>query len=155
MIRSTLIGHVHLNVRDLARAEAFYTGILGFRVTERIEDKFVFLTLSGRHHDLALRNVGPEAPVPGELAVGMYHFAIEVEDMDSLAEVCRRLKEAGHPVGGSDHGVSRALYFRDPEGIEVEVYVDTRAEEGADRLGGAPGALDIEALLARPGGKAE
>ena len=106
------------------------------------------------YYDLALRNVGPEAPVPGELAVGMYHFAIEVEDMDSLAEVCRRLKKAGCPVGGSDHGVSRALYFRDLEGIEVEVYVDTRAEEG-DRLGGVPGALDIEALLARPGGKAE
>lgn len=152
MVRATQIGHVHLNVRDLGRAERFYTEILGFRVTERVGEEFVFLTLSDRHHDLALRNVGPEAPVPPERAVGMYHFAVELEDQRSLAEVCRRLREAGVAVGGSDHGVSRALYFRDPEGNEVEVYVDTRARKD-QRTGGSPKPLDLEALLARLGAR--
>ncbi len=100
MIRATRIGHVHLNVRDLDRAERFYTEILGFQVQERIPGKFVFLALGKRHHDLALRFIGAGAPVPPELSVGMYHFAVEVEDMASLARVLRRLKNAGVPVEG-------------------------------------------------------
>ena len=147
MIRATRIGHVHLNVRDLDRAERFYTEILGFQVQERIPGKFVFLALGKRHHDLALRFIGAGAPVPPELSVGMYHFAVEVEDMASLARVLRRLKNAGVPVGGSNHGVSLALYFRDPEGTEVEYYVDTRNQKG-EFLTSPSAPLDEEALLA-------
>ena len=84
-MKANKIGHVHLNVRNLENAERFYTEVFGFRVTERIRDTFVFLSLGDHHHDLALRNVGANAPIPPDLSVGMYHFAIEVENRKILA----------------------------------------------------------------------
>ena len=145
-MKAKKIGHVHLNVRNLEKTESFYTDVFGFRVTERVRDTFVFLSLGDQHHDLALRNVGENAPIPPELSVGMYHFAIEVENRKSLAEVCRKLQEMGVSIGSSDHGISHALYFRDPEGNEVEAYVDMRGRNG-EQTNGAPKPLDLNELL--------
>ena len=149
-MKANKIGHVHLNVRNLENAERFYTEVFGFRVTERIRDTFVFLSLGDHHHDLALRNVGANAPVPPDLSVGMYHFAIEVENRKSLAEVCKTLREMGVSVGGSDHGISHALYFRDPEGNEVEAYIDMR-NRNDEQTNGAPKPLDLNELLSHLG----
>ncbi|HBK79304.1 MAG TPA: biphenyl-2,3-diol 1,2-dioxygenase [Nitrospinae bacterium] len=145
-MKANKIGHVHLNVRNLENAERFYTEVFGFRVTERIRDTFVFLSLGDHHHDLALRNVGANAPIPPDLSVGMYHFAIEVENRKILAEVCKKLQEMGVSMGSSDHGISHALYFRDPEGNEVEAYVDMR-NRNDEQTNGAPKPLDLNELL--------
>ncbi|HBK80808.1 MAG TPA: hypothetical protein DDZ83_14245 [Nitrospinae bacterium] len=145
-MKANKIGHVHLNVRNLEKAESFYADVFGFRVTERVRDTFVFLSLGDQHHDLALRNVGENAPTPPELSVGMYHFAIEVENHKSLAEVCKKLQEMGVSIGSSDHGISHALYFRDPEGNEVEAYVDLRGRND-EQTNDAPKPLDLNGLL--------
>ena len=145
-MKANKIGHVHLNVRNLEKAESFYADVFGFRVTERIRDTFVFLSLGDQHHDLALRNVGENAPTPPELSVGMYHFAVEVENHKSLAEVCKKLQEMGVSIGSSDHGISHALYFRDPEGNEVEAYVDLRGRND-EQTNDAPKPLDLNGLL--------
>ena len=145
-MKANKIGHVHLNVRNLEKAESFYADVFGFRVTERVRDTFVFLSLGDQHHDLALRNVGENAPTPPELSVGMYHFAIEVENHKSLAEVCKKLQEMGVSIGSSDHGISHALYFRDPEGNEVEAYVDLRGRND-EQTNDAPTPLDLNGLL--------
>ncbi len=145
-MKAKKIGHVHLNVRNLEKAESFYADVFGFRVTERVRDTFVFLSLSDQHHDLALRNVGENAPIPPELSVGMYHFAIEVENHKSLAEVCKKLQEMGISIGSSDHGISHALYFCDPEGNEVEAYVDMRGRND-EQTNSPPKPLDLNELL--------
>jgi len=145
-VKANKIGHVHLNVRNLEKAESFYADVFGFRVTERVRETFVFLSLGDQHHDLALRNVGENAPISPELSVGMYHFAIEMENHKSLAELCKKLQEMGVSIGSSDHGISHALYFRDPEGNEVEAYVDLRGRND-EQTTDAPKPLDLNGLL--------
>ena len=145
-MKANKIGHVHLNVRNLEKAESFYADVFGFRVTERVRETFVFLSLGDQHHDLALRNVGENAPISPELSVGMYHFAIEMENHKSLAELCKKLQEMGVSIGSSDHGISHALYFRDPEGNEVEAYVDLRGRND-EQTTDAPKPLDLNGLL--------
>ena len=120
------IGHVHLKVADLARALAFYHGVLGFTVTQRMGDTAVFLSAGGYHHHIALNtweSAGGEAPPPG--STGLYHLAIRYPDRAALADALRRLDLAGVPLdGAADHGVSEALYLRDPDGNGVELYWD-------------------------------
>lgn len=135
MIRATRIGYVHLNVRGLERAERFYTEILGFQIQERIPGKFVFLTLGKRHHDLALRFIGAGAPVPPELSVGMYHFAVEVEDMASLARGGIKPRGKPGPVLPRSGGNRGGVLCRHPESEGRIPDVTTRP-------------LDEEALLA-------
>ncbi|WP_101295704.1 VOC family protein [Halegenticoccus soli] len=120
------LGHVHLKVRDLDRAIDFYADLLGLAVTERYVN-FAFLSFGERHHDLALQALGESAPGPGE-GVGLYHTAWEVETPEALAATHDRLRERGVAVSPVDHGISKALYFDDPDGNGVEVYLDTRAE---------------------------
>lgn len=144
MIRPKFIGHVHLKVSDLQRAEDFYTRVLGFKVTERV-GPFVFLTAGEKHHDVALQGLGPGAPHPPQFATGLYHFALEVEDLRALADAYARLTEEGIPVSPVDHGISRALYFNDPDGNGIEIYVDTRDRRAI--WGGYTEPLDIEELL--------
>ena len=148
------IGHVHLKVADLDRALAFYNGVLGFELTARMGQQAAFLSAGGYHHHLGLntwesRNGAP--PAPG--TTGLYHVAIRYPDRATLGDALQRLIAAGIPLeGASDHGVSEALYLRDPDGNGLELYRDRpraewpRAADGSVRMTTEP--LDVEALLA-------
>jgi len=122
------VGHVHLKVRDLDRALAFYRDLLGLRVTERLGDDMVFLTFGAAHHDVALQAVGHGAPAASPRAVGLYHTAFEVGTEAELAALAARLAGAGYPGAPVDHGISHAYYTADPDGNGVEIYRDTRGE---------------------------
>lgn len=135
--REVHLGHVHLKVTDIERSIEFYSAVLDFEVSERV-DRFAFLTLGSHHHDLALQAVGTQARggrVVGP-AVGLYHVAFEVATDDRLAAVYRRLERREVAVSPVDHGISLALYFDDPDGNGVEVYRDVREERDRGRWGG-------------------
>ena len=147
------IGHVHLKVADLDRAIAFYRDVLGFELTQRMGEQAAFLSAGGYHHHIGLntwesRNGAP-AP-PG--STGLYHFAIRYPDRASLADALRRLVDAGNTLdGASDHGVSEALYLRDPDGNGLELYRDRPRDEwprqGDGSIEMVTQRLDIAALL--------
>ena len=120
------VGHVVLKVRDLSRSSAFYQDVLGFRRVGEIPGTMAFFTATGQnHHDLALLEVGADASAPPPRAVGLYHVAIRLPSEDHVRRAFRALSAAGADiVGASDHGVSRSLYLRDPDGIELELYAD-------------------------------
>jgi len=148
------IGHVHLKVADLERAVAFYSGVLGFEVTQRWQQSAAFLSAGGYHHHIGLNiweSRDGSAPAPG--TTGLYHFAIRYPDRASLGDALRRLIEAKIPLeGAADHGVSEALYLRDPDGNGIELYRDRpqnewpRLADGSVVMGTEP--LDVQALLA-------
>jgi catechol 2,3-dioxygenase len=125
------LGHVHLKVRDTERAVEFYESVLGLEVTERV-GRFAFLTLGEHHHDLALQGVGSDVTEVSGAATGpepgLYHAAWELEDADALRRADERLIERDVAVSPVDHGISKALYFDDPDGNGVELYLDTREE---------------------------
>lgn len=120
------IGHVHLKVADLERALRFYCGVLGFELTQRYGTQAAFVSAGGYHHHLGLNtweSQGGTPPPPG--TTGLYHVAILYPTRHSLADALRRVLEAGIPLdGASDHGVSEALYLRDPDDNGVELYWD-------------------------------
>ena len=126
----TRIGHVHLKVADLERALDFYCGVLGFEITQRYGKNAAFVSAGGYHHHIGLNtweSAGGSPPAPG--TTGLYHLAILYPTRAALADALRRLLEAEIELdGASDHGVSEALYLRDPDGNGVELYWD-RAEE--------------------------
>jgi catechol 2,3-dioxygenase len=148
-----VVGHVHLKVADLERAIRFYSGVLGFEVTQRIGDSAAFLSAGGYHHHVGLNtweSRGGHPPPSG--ATGLYHVAFLFPDRAALARALRRVLEAGVQLeGASDHGVSEALYLRDPEGNGVELYVDRprgewpRDKDSALQMFTRP--LDIRSLL--------
>ena len=123
------LGHVVLKVRNQARAEAFYNGVLGLPIAARLERfNMTFFTL-GNHHDFAVIAVGEEAATPPQSATGLLHVAFKVGDsLEELRAAKAHLEAAGVAVVARDHGVSQSLYFSDPDGNEVEVYVDTSEE---------------------------
>ena len=142
------IGHVHIKVRDLEEATDFYTRFLNLKVTERVTNRYAFLTAGEMHHDVALQHVGPNAPLPERHAVGLYHTAFEVPDKRAFAETYRQLTQAGVPVVATDHRISWALYLSDPSGNGVEIYCDTRSEpNGAATWEGADRPLDERGIL--------
>ncbi|MBI2879382.1 MAG: VOC family protein [Candidatus Rokubacteria bacterium] len=122
------LGHVVLYVRDIERALRFYRDLLGFREVGRVFDgRAAALTAGRTHHEILLIEVGPDAaPMPPHPRVGLYHVGVKVGDsLDELRAAYRELVEAGvRIVGASDHTVSQSLYVLDPDGHEVEVYVD-------------------------------
>jgi catechol 2,3-dioxygenase len=146
------IGHVHLKVADLDRALAFYRDILGFALTQRYGTQAAFLSAGGYHHHIGLNtweSAGGSPPPAG--ATGLYHLAIAYPTRAELADALRRLIAAGIPLeGASDHGVSEALYLRDPDGNGVELYWDRPNEQWprtpAGELAMFSRALDLEAL---------
>jgi catechol 2,3-dioxygenase len=150
----TRIGHVHLKVVNIERALWFYRDILGFEITQWYGDDAVFLSAGGYHHHLGLntwmsRNASP-AP---RNSAGLFHLAILYPERRDLAQALRWLLDAEYPIdGASDHGVSEALYLRDPDGNGVELAVD-RAEDQWPRDRGGNLAmvtrpLDVDGLLA-------
>ena len=120
------LGHAVLKVRDLERSLAFYRDILGMREVARYRGKMVFFSLGGNHHDLALAELGSDAPDPHPRAVGLYHLAFKVGDsLDQLRAAKAELEARGVAIlGMSDHRVSQSLYIAAPDGIELELCVD-------------------------------
>ncbi len=150
----TDIGHVHLTVADLKRSEQFYCGILGFNVMQRMGDEALFVSAGGYHHHIGLNTwAGKGAPAPAPGTTGLYHLAIRYPTRRDLAEAVLRLIAAHHPIdGASDHGVSEAIYLRDPDGNGVELYCDRdRADwpRAAGGVGMTIRRLDLEDLLAQ------
>jgi len=131
---TTQIGHAHLKVRELDRAIAFYERFLRLHVTERVGDDYVFLTGGDFHHEIALQNVGPDAPASPAEGVGLYHVAFEVPGKRDFAEAYQALTEGGVVVATVDHYISWALYFDDPDGNGLEIYWDTRTQPGGRPL---------------------
>ncbi|HZH52030.1 MAG TPA: VOC family protein [Microvirga sp.] len=125
------IGHIHLKVADLDRALAFYCGVLGFELMQRYGTQAAFVSAGGYHHHIGLNtweSEGGPPPPPG--TTGLYHLAILYPTRAALADALVRLAEAGIPLdGASDHGVSEALYLRDPDGNGIELYWDRAPEE--------------------------
>jgi len=120
------IGHVHLKVADLERALDFYCGVLGFEVQQRFGSQAAFISAGGYHHHIGLNtweSKGGPPPAPG--TTGLYHAAILYPTRASLADTLRRLLAANVELdGAADHGVSEALYLRDPDGNGLELYRD-------------------------------
>ena len=149
----TRIGHVHLKVSDLGRAIDFYHGVLGFGLTQRMGNSAAFLAAGGYHHHIGLNTwESAGGPPPARGTTGLYHAAILYPGRVALADALRRLMTAGIPLdGASDHGVSEALYLRDPDGNGLELYCDRpeaewpRESDGSLSMVVRP--LDLDALL--------
>jgi len=137
MIKPTRLGHVVLRVRDLKRSEEFYTKFLGLEVKGRGGDRMVFFRSNeDTDHDLAISNVGADAPGPEANRVGMYHLAYEFDSIEDIKDAYRLTQELGVEIAGfGDHGEIKGLYVRDPDGIEIELcafapeYKDTPLEQ--------------------------
>ncbi len=148
------IGHVHLKVADLDRALAFYCGVLGFEIMQRFGTQAAFISAGGYHHHIGLNtweSRGGTPPAPG--TTGLYHTAILYPDRATLADALRRLIQAGIPLdGAADHGVSEAIYLRDPDQNGVELYRDRPQSEwphtATGELAMVTHPLDLNALLA-------
>ncbi|MBA3442224.1 MAG: VOC family protein [Pyrinomonadaceae bacterium] len=148
------IGHVHLKVADLERALEFYSGVLGFELTQRMGTSAAFISAGGYHHHIGLNtweSLGGQPPPAG--TTGLYHLAILYPTRAALADALQRLMDAGIQLdGAADHGVSEALYLRDPDGNGVELYWDrpkedwTRTSDG--KLAMYTRRLDLRSLLA-------
>ena len=149
----TRIGHIHLKVADLARSLAFYQGVLGFEITQRYGSGAVFLSAGGYHHHIGLNTWESEGcPPPPAGTTGLFHVAILYPTRAALADALRRLQRAGITLeGAADHGVSEALYLRDPDQNGVELYWDRPREQwpkdAKGELSMFTRALDLNILL--------
>lgn len=154
------IGHVHLKVADLERALKFYCGVLGFELMQRFGNSAAFISAGGYHHHIGLNtweSAGGAAPAPG--TTGLYHLAIVYPTQAALGDALQRLMKAGVPLdGAADHGVSEALYLRDPDGNGIELYWDRPREEWPKSADGELAMftrpLNLQALLASADGVA-
>jgi catechol 2,3-dioxygenase len=150
------IGHVHLKVADLERALGFYRDVLGFELVARLGDQAAFVSAGGYHHHLGLNTwESRNGPPPPSGTTGLYHTAIRYPTRAALADALRRLIAANIPLDGvADHGVSEALYLRDPDRNGVELYWDRpreawpRTPDGQLTMYTRP--LNLESLLAEP-----
>ncbi|KEJ95510.1 catechol 2,3-dioxygenase [Pseudosulfitobacter pseudonitzschiae] len=150
----TRVGHVHLKVSDLDRAIAFYGDVLGFTLTQRYGADAAFLAAGDYHHHIGLNTWHSKGSGPApDRAPGLYHSAFVFPDRASLGAALKRVVEAGIPLdGAADHGVSEAVYLRDPDGNGVELYRDRdpadwpRDTQGQLKMVNSP--LDVNALLA-------
>lgn len=148
------IGHVHLKVADLDRAIGFYSGVLGFQITQRYGDQAAFLAAGDYHHHIGLNtweSQGGTPPPPGH--TGLYHTAFLYPDRASLGDAIRRVLAAGLTLtGAADHGVSEAVYLDDPDGNGVELYRDKPMADWPRNADGGIAMnnrrLDVQALIA-------
>ncbi|HEV2435832.1 MAG TPA: VOC family protein [Verrucomicrobiae bacterium] len=147
------IGHVHLKVADLDRALKFYCGVLGFELTQRFGAQAAFISAGGYHHHIGLNTWESKGgPPPPSGTTGLYHLAILYPTRALLADAVRRVLAAGIELdGASDHGVSEAIYLRDPDGNGVELYWDRPREQWPRSPDGGVAmftrALDLDGLL--------
>lgn len=149
----TIVGHIHLTVSDLDRALGFYRDLLGFEISARYGDSAVFLSAGGYHHHIGLNTWAGRGATPAPQGhTGMCHVAFLYPTRLELARVLKKLMDAQYPLDGSaDHGVSEAIYLRDPDGNGVELYVDRPREEwkvandGMVEMVTEP--LDLESIL--------
>jgi catechol 2,3-dioxygenase len=154
------IGHVHLKVSDLDRSLGFWCDVLGFELQQRLGDQAAFVSAGGYHHHIGLNTWESQgASPPPRHATGLYHVAVRYPDRRTLADAVRRVVTAGIPLdGASDHGVSEAIYLRDPDENGVELYCDRprgewpRPANGGESVAMFTRALDLEALLDEAGG---
>jgi catechol 2,3-dioxygenase len=150
----THVGHIHLKVSDLDRSVAFYRDVMGFDLVQLYGPSAAFLSAGGYHHHIGLNTWESAGASPGpRRAPGLYHVAFLYPDRTALAQALANVVAAGVEIeGASDHGVSEAIYFSDPDGNGIEIYTDRdpaewpRRENGELAMGNAP--LDIPALLA-------
>jgi catechol 2,3-dioxygenase len=162
MIHPERIAHVVLKVRNLEDSKKFYTETLGMHIMKEVAQlRAVFLSFNGRdHHEIALFEIGAKAEAPKPNQTGMLHFAMRLRTEEELQTAYRELKEKGVPVSFTvNHGVSKSVYFRDPDNNELEVYTDNTIEEidampnaylGMDKLAFAsdsPGLADVVASM--------
>jgi catechol 2,3-dioxygenase len=143
---------VHLKVSDLDRAIAFYRDVLGFELTQRMGDEAAFLSAGGYHHHIGLNTWESKGgPPPPRGTTGLFHVAIRYPDRKTLAQAVQSVVEAGVPLtGASDHGVSEAIYLRDPDQNGVELYRDRPREDwplAEDGVAMFSRPLDVQALL--------
>ena len=147
------IGHVHLKVADLDRALKFYCDVLGFELQQRFGSQAAFISAGGYHHHIGLNTwESKDGSPPPPRSTGLYHLAILYPDRATLADALRRLVAAGVELdGAADHGVSEALYLRDPDQNGVELYRDRPESEWPRTPGGELAmftrTLDLDALL--------
>ncbi len=152
--KETRVGHIHLKVADLDRAIGFYQGVLGFDVVARYGTQAAFLSAGGYHHHIGLNTWESKDGTPAPMGhTGLYHTAFLFPDRASLAAAVQRVIDAGIAIDGSaDHGVSEAVYLRDPDGNGVELYRDRdKADWPRDKdgtLAMTNSRLDLRALLA-------
>jgi catechol 2,3-dioxygenase len=150
------IGHVHLKVADLERSLRFYCGVLGFALTQRYGTQAAFVSAGGYHHHIGLNTwLSAGQTPPPERSVGLFHLAILYPTRRVLADALRRLPAAGVELeGASDHGVSEALYLRDPDRNGVELYRDREESQWPRKPDGSldmfTRPLDLDGLLAEP-----
>lgn len=151
----TQLGHAHLKVRDLQRSIAFYTHVFDLQITE-IVGNYAFLSGGPLHHELALQELGPNAPQPQPYGIGLYHIAFEVPDQRSFALAYRTLIDMGIEAAAVNHLISWALYFNDPDGNGLEIYWDIRKQPGGrDLWNGENLALLPETIFGRLDEQAE
>ena len=150
------LGHVNLYVRDAQRSAQFYSDVLGLHINEVRPGAAVFMSANVEEsHEIALMQLGPDAPGPEDNRVGLNHFAWRMDTFEDLRQVYRRLKEKDAKIlRVSDHGISLGIYFEDPDGIRNEVYYEVPKEEWppGDRLFGAtkfPMSLEDEPVGAK------
>jgi catechol 2,3-dioxygenase len=143
------VGHVHLKVADIERSLDFYCGVLGFGLMQRYGEQAAFVSAGGYHHHIGLNtweSLGGSPPPPG--TTGLYHVAIRYPTRAALADALRRLVEAQIPLeGATDHGVSEALYLRDPDSNGIELYRDRSEEQWPRPADGSEGVAMISAPL--------
>jgi catechol 2,3-dioxygenase len=150
------IGHVHLKVADIQRSLDFYVGVLGFELMQDWQGEAAFISAGGYHHHIGLntwQSKGGSPPPPG--TTGLFHTAILYPTRRDLADALKRVIDAGIPLdGASDHGVSEALYLRDPDQNGVELYWDRpkdqwpRDPDNPERVAMFTSALNVNDLLA-------
>src|SRR4029453_3237813 len=139
------IGHVHLKVSDIDRALTFYRDVLGFEVMQRYGDQAAFISAGGYPHHIGVNTWEAKGgPPPARGTPGLYHVAIRYPDRTALAQALKQVVEAGIPISGAtDHGVSEAIYLRDPDSNGIELYRDRPEEEwprpDGGRMSSTPG----------------
>ncbi len=144
----TKLGHAHIFVRDVEVSKRFYAEILGLQITESEHGRWAFLSSGDAHHELALSQVGADAPGPVEGGVGLFHLGFDAVDRTHFARVVQRLLERNVDIKPVDHRISWGVYFSDPDGNRLEVCLDTRGEpDGTDLWQGQNRPLTPDRIL--------